>query len=185
MNTIESLEHRLRERFPAASLALDRPKHETGSWFLDVALGDRDVTVEWRPSHGFGISARSDVAYGERADEVYASPDEVFQRVVQLILSGAGTREPVEMSLAELRRHRDVSQVELARRLAVQQASISKVERRGDLLLGTLRSLVEALGGSLEVRACFDDEVIRIRFENATVTELDDELPAEPARRAS
>lgn len=56
-----------------------------------------------------------------------------------------------EKALRELRAARAMSQVELATRLGVKQAEISKMERRTDMYLSTLRDYVEALGGSLHV----------------------------------
>jgi hypothetical protein len=43
--------------------------------------------------------------------------------------------------------------------------SLSEDERREDLYLSALARYVEALGGQLEVRAVFDDEVILVRRE--------------------
>jgi ribosome-binding protein aMBF1 (putative translation factor) len=62
-----------------------------------------------------------------------------------------------EIGLYEIRRSRDLSQVELAERLQVTQSAVSKVEGAEDLRLSTLRDYVEALGGRLELRASFDD----------------------------
>jgi predicted transcriptional regulator len=67
-----------------------------------------------------------------------------------------------EVALDELRRARELSQQELARTLGVNQASISKLERRTDMYLSTLRKFVEALGGELELRANFAEGSVRI-----------------------
>ena len=168
MNTlIEQLREMIQGRFPEAHLALDRPDNLQASWWLDLAVGEQEVTIEWRPQLGFGVSARPDAVFGERSDEIYESLDDAFNRIKQLILSRTTTAAPPEMSLADLRRHREISQEELAQRLAIRQASVSKMERREDLLLGTLKSMVHAMGGVLEIRAHFDDEVIRIQFEQS------------------
>jgi transcriptional regulator with XRE-family HTH domain len=62
-----------------------------------------------------------------------------------------------ERSLRELRKMRRLSQAELAKRLNLNQGAISKIESRADLLLSTLRSFVEAAGGTLELVARFPD----------------------------
>ncbi len=67
------------------------------------------------------------------------------------------------LALAELRAQRGLSQREVARKLAVSQANVSRVERGGDLYLSTLRSYVEALGGHLEIAAVFDDERVTVK----------------------
>ncbi len=75
----------------------------------------------------------------------------------------AGARaDAVAFNLAELRRHRQLTQVELADRLARAQASISAMETADDNLLSTVRSVVESMGGRLELVAVFDDERIAI-----------------------
>jgi DNA-binding XRE family transcriptional regulator len=62
-----------------------------------------------------------------------------------------------ELTLAELREARQRTQAELAKKLDVQQSAISKLERRTDMYLSTLISIVEAMGGKLEIVAQFPD----------------------------
>jgi len=68
-----------------------------------------------------------------------------------------------ELPLDELRQARKLSQSELADILRVQQASISKLERRTDMYLSTLRRFIEAMGGELEITARFPDGTVRIQ----------------------
>jgi len=67
-----------------------------------------------------------------------------------------------EMHLGDLRRARALSQEELAERLGTTQPEVSKIERRADVYLSTLRKYVEAVGGRLEIVARFPDSDIRI-----------------------
>ncbi len=60
-----------------------------------------------------------------------------------------------EMTLRELRHARKLTQVKLARTLGVTQDSVSRLEKRSDLLLSTLRKTVEAMGGNLSLVAEF------------------------------
>ena len=62
-----------------------------------------------------------------------------------------------EMTLRELRRARKLTQVRMAKSLGVTQDSVSRLEKRSDLLLSTLRKTVEAMGGSLSLIAEFPD----------------------------
>jgi transcriptional regulator with XRE-family HTH domain len=62
-----------------------------------------------------------------------------------------------ELTLRELRKVRERSQAELAEKLGIKQAAVSKLERRADMYLSTLRKLIEAMGGSLELVARFPD----------------------------
>lgn len=68
--------------------------------------------------------------------------------------------EIVAYTLRELRKHRNLTQTELARRLDRAQASVSAMETAADNLVSTLRMAVEGMGGHLEVTAVFDNERI-------------------------
>lgn len=68
-----------------------------------------------------------------------------------------------EMPLQELRTALDLSQAHLAEILRVDQPAVSRLERRADLMLGTLRRYIEAMGGTLELRACFPEGDVTIR----------------------
>ncbi len=69
------------------------------------------------------------------------------------------------MPLEELREARELTQTQLAQVLQVSQGAVSKVERRADMYISTLRSYVSAMGGDLQIRAVFPDgEVIINQF---------------------
>ena len=67
-----------------------------------------------------------------------------------------------EMPLAELRRARGLSQKALAKVLGVEQSSVSKLERRTDVYISSLRSHIMAMGGELEIIARFPDGELKI-----------------------
>lgn len=67
-----------------------------------------------------------------------------------------------EATLRELREARERSQVEMAEKLHINQAAVSKLERRTDMYLSTLRGYIEAMGGKLEIIARFPDRAVRI-----------------------
>jgi DNA-binding XRE family transcriptional regulator len=62
-----------------------------------------------------------------------------------------------EMTLRELRRARRLTQVRVAKALGITQDSVSRLEKRSDLLLSTLRKTVRAMGGNLSLVAQFPD----------------------------
>ena len=64
--------------------------------------------------------------------------------------------------LKELRQARQMSQEQLAEVLHIKQASVSKLERRTDMYISTLRDFLRAMGGELEIRAIFPNAVFRI-----------------------
>jgi len=71
-----------------------------------------------------------------------------------------------QLPLNELRHARQLSQEQLAGLLHVKQASISKLERRTDMYISTLRNFIRAMGGELEIIARFPDGSVKInQFE--------------------
>lgn len=71
-------------------------------------------------------------------------------------LRGGGSQSEL-LSLAELRRARGLTQEQIAQRLSISQSDVSKLERRGNLRLETLRAYVGAMGGRIELTARFND----------------------------
>ena len=60
-----------------------------------------------------------------------------------------------EKSLRDLRKAHALTQEQVARALDVKQVNVSQLEKRSDFLLSTLRSYIEAMGGTLELVAHF------------------------------
>jgi len=83
-----------------------------------------------------------------------------------------------EMTLRELRHARKLTQVRMAKTLGITQDSVSRLEKRSDLLLSTLRKSVEALGGNLSLVAEFPDRAPVVLRRIA-----DDEPGSKPTRR--
>jgi transcriptional regulator with XRE-family HTH domain len=70
------------------------------------------------------------------------------------------------MPLQELRRARSLSQEQLAKSLSVKQAAVSKLEKRKDMYISTLRNVIKAMGGDLDIIARFPDGSVQItQFE--------------------
>ena len=68
-----------------------------------------------------------------------------------------------EMTLEQVRKAREMTQVTLAQAMDTSQGEISKIEKRTDCYLSTLRSYIEALDGELEIVARFPDgQTVRI-----------------------
>lgn len=62
-----------------------------------------------------------------------------------------------EMTLQELRQARHRSQEVVGEILHINQAAVSKIERRADMYVSTLRAFIQAMGGDLEIIARFPD----------------------------
>src|SRR5260221_11965562 len=67
-----------------------------------------------------------------------------------------------EMALDELRVGRDLAQEYLAQLLGIKQAAVSKMERRADMYISTLQSMVRAMGGELRIQAVFPQGRVEI-----------------------
>src|SRR4051794_15790755 len=87
--------------------------------------------LEQRPNAG----AKSEVAERRLDDEILAH----------------------ERTLAQIRKARVLTQEQLARSLNVGQPEISRIEHQTDLVVSTLRSYLQAMGGQLMLVARFDD----------------------------
>ena len=159
---IDNLVRLLKKRVPKASVSVDEPSRPTGNWFIDVRLGNRTFAVEFQPSLGFGVSSTPSEGFGEGPDEFLDDEESVVARIASLARSGGRTQPQRVLLLQELREKRHVSQVDLANRLGVKQPTVSKIERRDDVNLSTLRRFVEALGGKLHITAEFKDGAVEI-----------------------
>lgn len=62
-----------------------------------------------------------------------------------------------EMSLRDLRKARKLTQARVAKALGITQDSVSRLEKRSDLLISTLRKTVKAMGGDVRIVAEFPD----------------------------
>lgn len=84
--------------------------------------------------------------------------EERTRRYVKSVVEG--------VTLNQLREARSLTQANLASILGVNQGSVSKMEKRTDMYVSTLRSFVQAMGGQLQIRAVFPEGEIQIeQFE--------------------
>jgi len=67
-----------------------------------------------------------------------------------------------EMALDEVRVARDMTQEHLAKLLGIKQAVVSKMERRADMYVSTLQTMIKAMGGELQIVAVFPEGKVEI-----------------------
>jgi DNA-binding XRE family transcriptional regulator len=67
----------------------------------------------------------------------------IEQRAAELIAE--------ELTLREVRRARRLTQARLSKKLKIGQEGVSRIEKRSDLYISTLRSYVEGVGGKLKL----------------------------------
>lgn len=90
-----------------------------------------------------------------------------------------------EMALQHLRKARRLTQVRMAELLGVGQDSVSRLEGRSDLLLSTLKSYVEAMGGSLKIVAEFPDSTMVLSALGEVGDEKETRKPTKKSARAA
>jgi DNA-binding XRE family transcriptional regulator len=83
-----------------------------------------------------------------------------------------------EMTLRDLRKAHELTQERMAESLHISQDGVSRLEKRSDFLLSTLRSYIEAMGGKLRLVVEFPDR------KPVTLSDLDSlGARAKPARK--
>lgn len=171
MSPIEQLKQDLLAQFPDAEIETRGSDDPRGFQFLMLQCGDFEVGVEWKAEHGFGISSfleesTSTDGLFEAPNEWYATEPAAFHRIASLVLDQRSTR-PRPFKISEIRLERGMSQEALSEQLSVKQATYSKLERRKDVKISSLRQVIEAMGGKLLIQAVFADtqEVREITFQ--------------------
>ena len=72
-----------------------------------------------------------------------------------------------DMAQEELKKALQLTQIQLAKTLNTDQATVSRIERESDMYVGTLRRFLEAMGAELKVIASFPDrEIVINQFED-------------------
>ena len=91
-----------------------------------------------------------------------------------------------EMTLRDLRKAHELTQERMAETLHISQDGVSRIEKRSDFLLSTLRSYVEAMGGKLRLIAEFPNrKPVTLSDFNSLDTHARRDRKAAPARTNS
>jgi predicted XRE-type DNA-binding protein len=70
--------------------------------------------------------------------------------------------EIARLSLNQLREARSLTQTSLAELLGIPQGGVSRLERRADMYVSTLRNYIRAMGGELKITAVFPNGAVEI-----------------------
>jgi DNA-binding XRE family transcriptional regulator len=81
-------------------------------------------------------------------EEMLARESEAFRQAVE---QHAAELIAEELNLREVRRLRKLTQARLSKKLKIGQEGVSRIEKRSDLYISTLRSYVEGVGGKLKL----------------------------------
>ena len=149
---------------PQSRVRVDEPKQAGGNYWVDVSIGKRRQALEYRPGKGFGLF-HEDATYGEGPAEIYRTAERTAKRLAQLMATSNG--KATHLGLKDIRELYGQSQVTLAKKAGVKQPAISRFEKRGEVKPSTLAATVKALGGTLEVRARFEDADVPIALSTS------------------
>ena len=141
---IKQLKRLLKESLPRCEISVDAPDSAGGNWMLDVSMGKKRHTLEYRPGKGFGLF-QEDAGYGEGPAEIYRTPERTAQRLAQLMAASSG--KGIHLNFKDIRELYGHSQVQLAKKVGIKQSAISRFEKRDEVKLSTLAAAVKALGG--------------------------------------
>lgn len=141
---------------PGIVSSVDAPRDPTGEWFIDLAIGDFQTNVAWRPSFGFGLFT-SEEGYGDYPNEVFRKAELAASRIQQLHFQWTSSRRLSPAWLPQLRQLIGIQQAEIAAAMALNQPAISRFENRDDVKISTLTNYVTAIGGRLEMRVHLPD----------------------------
>jgi plasmid maintenance system antidote protein VapI len=122
---------------------------------------------------GLGEDAQAEVIAKVENDNMAKSFDELVKRTTTKKTrqrAAERTQELLgELLLSEIRELAGKSQSEVAEVLGIKQPSLSKLEKQSDMQISTLRRIVNALGGELEVIAKFPKGKVKIdQFNQAS-----------------
>ena len=164
MKSIHDLMESVRQAIPAAKFRLDEPATPEGEWFLDIVHKGKGFVVQWREGEPFGLSSMGkDTGLGQKADELYPTPETAAARLVKLLGTGGRTEPPAAVTLRELRAERNFSQTRLAELTGMHQPAVSRLEQKdvSSLVVGTLLAVIKAMGGKLVMQAEFPDGTVK------------------------
>jgi transcriptional regulator with XRE-family HTH domain len=107
-----------------------------------------------------------DLTHRMRGPNMIRNPKESFMHSDCPAIDGRDLESSlIAMPLDALRDARQLTQVQMAQLLKISQGAVSKVERRTDMFVSTLRNYVRAIGGDLQIRAVFPEgEVVIDQF---------------------
>jgi len=91
--------------------------------------------------------------------------EELFDRLPRGVKKQAAARYQElrrEMILRELRESLDITQAQVSHKTGIKPSNLSRLERQPDMQIATLRKIIAALGGKLEIIAKFKGTDVRI-----------------------
>jgi transcriptional regulator with XRE-family HTH domain len=119
-----------------------------------------------------------ELVYGPAERELFAKRPELEAGWPERIQALEEETERYQHTLAQIRKARRRTQLQVAQALGVKQPQVSQLEKQTDLYLSTLENYVHALGGELKLIAVFQGEEFELTLADlAGETETAPEVP--------
>lgn len=132
-------------------------------------LLDRGDLADWRPlaaavaRHPHGEVARR-VSTVVDSSPMYGTSTLWRAWIARRRALATSPDPPPSLRLAELRRSRGLTQAQVAARMHISQSDVSKIERRTDVRLSTLRDYLAAVGAGTRITATPADGAVEVRI---------------------
>ena len=115
------------------------------------------------------LSSVSNESLGEGPDEVFEQLEPAQRRIDELLKTVERTSPAFPILISRLREQRGITQQEMANGSEFGRRRLG-IEHRDDVQISTLRRVIEALEGALEIFAVFPDARYRINMPPAGYT---------------
>lgn len=167
MNDLTNIQNRIATISPEASTALDLSETKLGSSWLDIRTKNHSLSIEHRPSLGYGLHLQPNDSFGSGPSEIYRDIKSLLKRISMLL-----NEERLEIKLKEIRELLGKTQEDLLALSGKRQPAISKLESRADMRLSSLINFIKALGGSLEIKVHFEEFDVPVDLSELECKEL-------------
>lgn len=142
-------------------LEVSKPLHTTGNWHVTLHGADGyTAEAEWRQHRGFGLVAGFEFEPFSGVDEIYATWQQAYDRLVAIWATREETSAIHSLPVAELRKLRGHLQKDVAAQMGITKGGLAQIEasaNEGKVQVDTLGKLVAAMGGRLVISAAFPD----------------------------
>ena len=86
MSTLSVLQEKIVTLLPSAKIAVDPSETPTGSSWIDIYSGERNITIEYKPNFGFGLYQEEESEYGEGPAEIYRDQGALLRRISKVLV---------------------------------------------------------------------------------------------------
>jgi len=143
---------KVQAKFPHFTYEIDRADTESGNSWLDIFAGNEVITVEYRPNLGFGIYKDKSSDYGNGPDEVFRNENLIIARLEAILIA-----HKTDIRLKELQEMFGETYESSQATKVIPHSETDQTSQEVQYPLEELLSFVKSHGGSLEIKAHFEE----------------------------